>query len=469
MCSDKLNSSKGDQFIRFLFLGWLLTLPFGANILSVSLGFMTIYPNFIFSLALLPFGLLTFKKWSLSAKLISFFLVGWIAYASVQLLSTAYTSAGIFDLRSLIMQCVFALLLFSSYYRLGKVEFQRLLVIGLRSFLTVIVLFGVFEYYTGIHFAGATTAQFPDMVIGNTFYAPLFIYDNPNDYLTYALFVFIVLNLFDQSFRENKYIGIIVLIILFVFAQNADSKFARLAICVLMLLQLSLILQANRHNFSLKKIFPFLITMVLLFVMFFSKTIFYGPKYSDSKKYRLNAIELLERNGSKIEIEKAMDVLSKREQIQVIEYLDSVNTKSPDVAVNLRKNLILNGLDFIKEKPFFGIGPGGYHNRIEKGDFNHFIHKHVSPHNFPIEIISQFGIVGCLYLFIVLGLFLIILKSFRFYLSSNPWIYALFILLPVFWMMPSAYLYLDIHWLFLPIVVIFIDITSKQRKNVVEQ
>lgn len=470
MRSDQLISTKGNQLIRFLFLGWLLTLPFGAKILSVSIGFMTIYPNLLFSIALVPFVIPTLRKWALLNRLIAGFLITWFIFALVQLKINGFTSSGLFDIRSLLMQCIFCFALFSSYYQLGKEEFQRLFIIGLRSFLGLLLFAGALEYYTGIHFAGATTAEFPSMVIGNNFYAPLFIYDNPNDYLLYALMVFVLLNLFDKTFRSYNLVGILVLVVLFVFAQNADSKFARIAIGFLFMHELVPLLTKYGKNSSLQNTWPFIVTVGLFILLVASNSLFYGPKYANSKQYRLNAIEVIDFKGSQFELTKVKDTLTKKEQFALMDYLDSINTRSPEVAVNLRKNLILNGIDMIKEKPILGIGPGEYHNRLTQGKHKHFIHNHVSPHNFPIEIISQYGIVGWLYLLIVLGLFLMIIKSLKEHLRNNPWIIALFVVLPIFWMMPSAYLYLDIHWMFLPIVVIFLDIHSKTNSNhVIEQ
>lgn len=470
MRSDQLISTKGNQIIRFLFLGWLLTLPFGAKILSVSIGFMTIYPNLLFSLALVPFAITTFRKWSLLNKLIAFFLIAWFLIAFVQLKMHGFNSSGLFDIRSLGMQCVFCLVLFSSYYQLGKEEFQRIIIIGLRSFLGLLLVFGVFEYYTGIHFAGATTAEFPSMIIGNNFYAPLFTYDNPNDFLLYALMIFVLLNLFDKSFRSSSLLGLLVLVVLFVFAQNADSKFARIAIGLLMMLELVSFVASKRKNSSLQTVWPYLVTGCLFILLINSNSIFYGPKFANSKQYRLNTIEVLDIRGSQFELTKVKDTLTKQDQLALMDYLDSLNTRSPEVAVNLRKNLILNGIDMMKENPILGIGPGEYHNRLVQGKHKHFIHNHVSPHNFPIEIISQYGMVGWMYLLFVLGLFLMIIKSLKEHLRNNPWIIALFVVLPIFWMMPSAYLYLDIHWMFLPIVVIFLDINSfKKANHVIEQ
>lgn len=469
MRSDQLNSLEGNPLIRFLFLGWLLTLPFGAKILSVSIGFMSIYPNLVFSFALIPYTLPTLRKWSLRNKLVALFLIIWFLIAIAQLKMTGFNRPGLLDIRSLAMQCVFCLVLFSSYYKLGKLEFQRLLIIGLRSFLILLLVAGAVEYYTGIHFAGKTTADFPLMVIGNNFYAPMFIYDNPNDYLLYSLMIFVLLKLFDKVFKQNNLIGILTLVVLFVFAQYADSKFARIAIGGLFLLELLVLFFKNRKKIAKQKHWPIIVSASLFILLVASNTLFFGPKYANSKQYRLNAIELLSKKGSQFELKKVRDSLTKQEQLALVDYLDSLNTKSPEVAVNLRKNLILNGIDMIKENPVLGIGPGGFHTRLTLGKQRYFIHNHVSPHNFPVEIISQFGLIGWLYLCIIFGLFILVMKSVKEHLRNNPWIIALFMLLPIFWMMPSAYLYLDIHWLLLPIVLIFLDIhSSKYVNHVVE-
>ena len=236
------------------------------------------------------------------------------------------------------------------------------------------------------------------------------------------------------------------------------------------MLELVPLLTKYRKNSSLQNTWPFIVTAGLFILLVASNSLFYGPKYANSKQYRLNAIEVIDFKGSQFELTKVKDTLTKKEQFALMDYLDSLNTRSPEVAVNLRKNLILNGIDMIKEKPILGIGPGEYHNRLTQGKHKHFIHNHVSPHNFPIEIISQYAIVGWLYLLIVLGLFLMIVKSLKEHLRNNPWIIALFVLLPIFWMMPSAYLYLDIHWMFLPIVVLFLEINSfKKANHVIEQ
>jgi O-antigen ligase len=161
----------------------------------------------------------------------------------------------------------------------------------------------------------------------------------------------------------------------------------------------------------------------------------------------------------------AKESLAKSEQKKVMDYLDSINTQNPKGSANLRKNLILNGIDFIKSAPIIGIGPGGFARKIKHNEHKYYVHTHTSPHNFPIELISQFGIFGWLYLTFLILVVAKLLQLWR-KMNSNQKV-ALVILLasmPLLWMMPSAFLYLNIHCLFLPLLLILLD-TMKDKPH----
>lgn len=176
------------QTIGFLFLAWLITLPFGSKIGSVSIGFMTIYPNFIFTILLVPTCFFSFRKWNNLSKISTIFMALWLVYATAYTFSHGKQSEALFDVRSLFMQMNFCIVLFSVFNLLNWEHFIRNLIIGFRIYFGCILLFGLVEFITGIHFQGTITNQFIDMPIGNVFYAPTFIYDNPNDYLAYTIF-----------------------------------------------------------------------------------------------------------------------------------------------------------------------------------------------------------------------------------------------------------------------------------------
>ena len=455
-------------FTNILFIAWLLTLPFGANLLPVSLGFLTIYPNLILTFCLLSFTFFSFKKWNKLEISVLGFLFLWLLFAIFQGQKIGFPKEAIFDIRSLLMQFLFAVALITAYHFIEKKQFIRLLIIGLRSFLLILLSAGIFEFLTGIHFAGTKTQELVELPVSNIFYAPLFIYDNPNDYLTYLLFAFGILVVFDEKLQNNRILQLLISILIFVFAIYADSNFAKLLSGGMIGLNSMLMLFTSLKNHSFRTYFPYAIALILLTITVFTNTLFFGPKYKNAANYRLNGVQIVNQKNGKMEVISAKEKLSNLEQNQVIKYLDSVNTKSPEGSINLRKNLILNGIDFIKLAPIFGLGPGGFALKIKRNEHKHFIHTHTSPHNFPIEIISQFGVFGWCYFGMLAFLFLKIMRLHKF-ISFNQKVAFIFIFasLPFLWMMPSAYLYLSIHWLFLPLLLI--QLLQIQEKSILNE
>jgi hypothetical protein len=274
-----------------------------------------------------------------------------------------------------------------------------------------------------------------------------------------------MLVVFDEKLQNNRILPLLISTLIFLFAVYADSNFAKLLSGGMIGFNSMLILFASLKNHSFRTYFPYAIALILLLITVFTNSLFLGPKYENSANYRLNGVQIINQEKGKIEVISAKEQLSKLDQNQVIAYLDSVNTKSPEGATNLRKNLILNGIDFIKSAPVFGIGPGGFALKIKRNEHKHFIHTHTSPHNFPIEIISEFGVFAWTYFVLILIVIVAISKLHK--LISNAHKIALLqllIALPFLWMMPSAYLYLTIHWLFLPLLLILLD-TMKDKPH----
>jgi hypothetical protein len=456
------------QLTTILFIAWLLTLPFGSNLLGVSLGPLTIYPNLILTLVLAPVGVLSFKKWNKLEVSILGFLFLWMLFAIFQGQKSGFLKEEIFDIRSLIMQFLVALVLVGTYHSLGKQQFLKFTVIGFRCFLFILLSAGTIEFLTGIHFAGTKTQELLELPVGNNFYAPMFIYDNQNDYLAYLIFTFLTLNLFDEKLRNNTYLQLLFLVIIFVFASYADSNFAKIVSFGIIVLQLGILVFQQIQRKKVLDFLPYIVAFILLIITVFTNSLFFGPKYENSANYRLNGVQIVNQEKGKIEVISAKEKLSKSEQNQVIAYLDSVNTKSPEGATNLRKNLILNGIDFIKSAPIFGIGPGGFALKIKRNEHKHFIHTHTSPHNFPIEIISEFGVFAWTYFVLILIVIVAISKLHKFISSFHKIAFLqLLIAIPFLWMMPSAYLYLTIHWLFLPLLLI--QLLLIQEKSILNE
>jgi O-antigen ligase len=128
--------------------------------------------------------------------------------------------------------------------------------------------------------------------------------------------------------------------------------------------------------------------------------------------------------------------------------------------------MILLGAQLIKEKPFTGAGPGGYATAsvVKNKEFNMGTQR--SPHNFPLEIISQYGLIGWIY-FGFLGFVCISLvrTSNSFFSFENSYFYVVLCSLFFIWMMPSSFLLLEIHRLILPLFLLVLLVRKIELNN----
>lgn len=148
---------KNKANVRLVFLGWLLTLPFGSNLFlfdigSLSTGYFTLYPSLIFAFILVIITPWIYKYWGLIEKICVAFLSLWLASSFLYQSPTNISENALFDIRTLIIQLVYLIASVNSYHALKGTDFKSTLVIGLRVFLFVLLIFGIFEFSTGIHF-----------------------------------------------------------------------------------------------------------------------------------------------------------------------------------------------------------------------------------------------------------------------------------------------------------------------------
>jgi teichuronic acid biosynthesis protein TuaE len=65
----------------------------------------------------------------------------------------------------------------------------------------------------------------------------------------------------------------------------------------------------------------------------------------------------------------------------------------PDRSASERMNMTWNALHFASESSWFGTGAGSFAMHIRRGDGPNFTGLTVDPHNFWLEVLSQFGVV----------------------------------------------------------------------------
>ncbi len=423
------------SFQQLLFFIWLICIPFGAKVVHISVGIATLYPSLILGILFFAVAIKGLFKYSNIEKIIALLLVIFLLVAVISSFLVKGKKEALFDLHSIILFNLYFHNFILAKYSLVKSQFINVFNKGFLFFVFFILIFGIIESLIGIHIGGEYTYRL-SQGMATVNYAPLFIYDNPNDYLVYSIGVSLTALIFNKRLFDNKLLVFSILVLNLFFAHIALSRFA---ILLMMMLLFVFLWKTYISKFKLKYLAYFLIPFILIFL---SNKIYLGPiiitqieSFMDDKN--LNSIDD-KKTTSKLQENEDSTLDS---QIQEENRLDSYT---------VRKNLLFNGINLFKSYPIFGIGPGQFRYFLGKYETKYPIDKNCSPHNYFIEMISQYGLIGLL-------IFLIPFILFFMKLIKGKWNLMFSILIVVYYLqglMPSAFLYLDINWILFTVIVL---------------
>jgi len=431
MVQDFLNKVKHFSIQQLSFFSWMISIPFGAKVIHFSIGFATLYPSLILGVVFL---LSTFKyifQFSKIEKFIGLVLVGLLIQSFLISFFIPGKKEALFDLHSIILFNLYYFNFILAKHSLTKQKFIHLFNKGFLFFSLFILIFGIIESLIGIHIGGDYTFRL-SQGMATVNYAPLFIYDNPNDYLVYSVGVSFIALIFNKKLFEHKLLVFSIIAINLFFAHIALSRFA---IFLMMMLLFVFLWNTYILKFKKKYLFYFLIPFTLIVS---SNKIYLGPIIIT----QLNEIkeDKIKGNGP--------NLVSSKKQEKVLD----LNVKQDTLLESyiVRKNLLINGFNLFKSSPLIGVGPGQFRYLLNKYETKYPIDKNYSPHNYFIEMISQYGIIGIIVFLIPLILFFIkVLKG--------KWNLMFSILIGIYYLeglMPSAFLYLDINWIVFSVIVL---------------
>lgn len=124
----------------------------------------------------------------------------------------------------------------------------------------------------------------------------------------------------------------------------------------------------------------------------------------------------------------------------------------------VRKNLFLNGIDYLKKSCYLGVGPGGFqaNNQLKR---NKYPDNGVGgAHNFMIEILSQYGvIVFGLLLSIFVWILYVLFRAFHKGLWTEKHFLVLWLLIVLIFMgnANSTFLSLPMNWVLIILLLVF--------------
>lgn len=418
--------------LQLLFLAWLFSIPFGSKIFHFSIGFATLYPSLILGGVLFIVTFKSFIKSTKLEKIIGFIFVLFLIQAIIQYFFIKGKKEGLFDIHSIILFTLYYFNFILTKHTFPNDRFIYLINKGIRFFAYFILIFGIIETLLGIHIVGDYTYKLQNG-IATDFYSPLFIYDNPNDFLVYSIGSSLLMFLYDQKQLENKLLTFSILVLNLFFAHISMSRFAILFLEILLLIY---IWKYFIVKLTFSKVLLFFIPLSLLI---FSNKTYWGPIIIT----QLEKLKEQDKVEESTQAKPTVKVEKKKESIETsVKKLDSFT---------LRKNLVLNGISFYKQSPIFGIGPGQFRYSLNKKNHPYLpIDKNSSPHNYFIELISQYGILGIILFFVPFVLFI---KK----IYSRKWNFLFSILVFLYYLeglMPSAFLYLDMNWILFTSIVL---------------
>ena len=441
-----------NSWIGKLFMLWLITMVFGAKLLPISLPGFTIYLNLLLGVALF-FILLVNVKLKESIKHLKFgspvFLL--LLLGGLALVIGEGKAEALFTFRALLVFALTASNLLLAYAYLGKTNMYTKLQLSLWYYLGICLVFGFFEFFTGIHFAGNHTDKLLEMPVSLITYAPTFLWDNPNTYIAYISITSVSLLVLDRSIQANLWKQLVICIPIFFFAIVGQSLFGLCIGGILGIVFIAAQFQVIVKNLK-SSIFLLIASIGLLLITFLMNDVFLGPKWKDGEKYRLNSLTAVQIDGNDIKVIPTDTLLNQVSEDTIIKRLHD-QVYSSMGSFELRKNLILNGIDYWKQKPITGIGAGQYSYYNAQGKNQYPVEKLLNPHNFAIELLAQFGIFGIIFLGSMLYAFVRLLK----YARSRKRVAiitggALVFLLAS--CLPSSLLIYDCLWLFIGVLFI---------------
>lgn len=428
----------GQKSIEFFYISFLVLLPFGAFFLPVSIGVMTLYPQLISLLVLCAVALLNFNKLDKGlAKWYLWFCLIWLCYALVFIPFVNSIPDAIIDIRSLIMMFLTSLGFVFVKYRSGYERWHQITLTIFKLIFFFIFIVSLVEMLAGIHMQGAFTTKIIERgIIDQLVYTPVFLLDNPNTVFVYLLlFGMLIINMEPES-PAKKWLKWFILLACFIvsyvsFARIGNQICLFIAFCMAAYDVATFLKKKN-----LNTRYPLIVMIAVGAVVFIPMEKYYGPiwRFKETGKELHNMNEMI-----------SMSQISKENKIEM-------NSNKIRVA------LIKNGLDYTMRSKLMGIGPGQFRYKERVNDKKYYTTTVEGPHFWFLEIVSQYGILIFLgYLFFLWMIFFKAVKQFKTDSSKSFYIVLSLVVFCTVSVMPSAFLILDVNWIFILTLIILVS------------
>lgn len=438
-----LNKITKNNLYTFLFFALLYSLPFGSYLFIAKTEYFVLFVSRIvlvisFVALLLNRDFVFFKGFF--SKYFSFILVIWILYAIVSYFWVIDFNFWKKEIFSLISGAVLLFVLHSFFYKVNN-AFKWFLIAWTTAFFTQ-MCFGIWEMYSGNHLYGNFYKYISTLPYFHFIATSIFTtFDNPNNLSIYLTISFVLFITVSNLIPKLKPFFSFFLVFICVATYIGSSRISLIALFVVYLLYVfiqSKEIILKLFNYRLSKVLILLSLVVVIFLMNFDARFLYPDNLKDKKTKELYSPTL---HGE-----------------------FNISTSS----VSIRKNLILNGVHFFVNSKTLGVGAGNFEAYMENDLWKYDTSNTINPHNWTIQVLSQYGLLIFLPLYIwYLLLFFNISKNLFFdsfnkinnYKYSFP--FLLFIAYAILSNLDSSFINNPFNWTSLVLLMICVENDEK--------
>jgi hypothetical protein len=450
------NMLKGNvKIYEIIFQICMISFPFGANILSIYTGFFTIYPYLLILTGLFIYSFF-FKQTTTPKyyKVVVAYFFALLAYAVLRASISGFNSYAVFDIKNLLLLFITIYVLFQSDIILGWFKIKKILGNIFVLFFILFTLIAVFEYLTGIHIWGQFSEKLLTLPISGVTYTPVFVYDNPNNFITYYILIGILAIMLNDDIQHNLWISLIIIGLMVCFSLVADSRFGKIT-SVFLFISIFLIQFNKIKTYFFDRKFSFVLIIVFILISFLFKPLYFGPYWQKNDRSFENEIVLVQTQPSikVFNIYQLEDSSMKQEVVVAYKkFKDDQQLKGSNA---VRFKLIKNGWYLFKTSHGLGVGPGMYRYLHDTKKVPENVEAQNGPHNWIIELLSQFGFFCFLYILFLLFMIWISIRSYKNHKSSSLFFIVSILAFLIMSNAPSAFGLLDINWVFTGIMILF--------------
>lgn len=463
--------------LTLLLFSLIFTFPFAGKLNIISLSFINLYAFRI--LLLLSFMYLLFTKNLVVPRYYHnrwlLFFTGWLLiYGLISLFWVDNKIMAFRQISYVVWGGLTFMVIFSICYRI-KNAFRIIKTSWLLSFI-ILAFFALIEIGTFAHFEGTFTKNLAKFdFIRNSFNSPLATFGNPNDYAVFLVFSLIIF--FLRLGRNKRLLPIFFIFLTLFILYYTRSVLSTYAIYYVIVASAFLFLYTGSQMF-LKIQLNYLSETVIQLRKNWIRIMFITAVFLLSFIFIIvrNTIVIpVENSGVHFEEVEKSDkgfelIKEKMTDFYLIESEPAVEITETE-SYNIRKNLILNGWHFALESWFMGIGAGQFEHKVLSGEGKFNTMNKGNPHNFTIEVLSQYGIIPLILLAIFfMKIALMVLKNFRQFYDIHLTMESsfLFLSIPAYLLVsngPSAFISLPMNWIILTLIAYSAETLMKNKAS----